>query len=319
MVDGLLLVDKPEGLTSHDVVAKVRKILSTKSVGHTGTLDPMASGLMVMLVGEATKLSDYLLKGDKGYKLSAQLGVTTDTLDVTGEKLSEKNVDVSRAVIEKSVWSLEGEHQLPIPMFSAKKINGKKLYELARAGEVVDLPKKRMKFYDFHSVQIEPASVSLELKCSKGSFIRSWASQLGVDLGVGAALSSLRRVYSAPFTLDCAITLDELRAKFPNLESDQTIDGLRSTLGSAFIPMAEALSGFPGVTVSGADQKLMRNGQVSFDLTRRLIRYQKQANASGEMSRIKVHSATDGRLMAILEVWPCKSLKIKRIFNQKGT
>ncbi|NUN07430.1 MAG: tRNA pseudouridine(55) synthase TruB, partial [Bdellovibrio sp.] len=148
--NGLLLVDKPSGISSHDVVAKLRRILSTKAVGHSGTLDPMASGLMACLINEGTKLSQYILEGDKGYRVRAQFGLRTDTLDVTGQTLETRPVDLTRDQVLAAATALQGEMELEVPIYSAIKVQGKKLYEYAREGEEekVALPKKVMKFWE---------------------------------------------------------------------------------------------------------------------------------------------------------------------------
>lgn len=314
---GLLLVDKPEGMTSHDVVGKVRQALGVKSVGHTGTLDPMASGLMVLLIGEATKLSDYLLNGNKGYQLESRLGQTTDTLDRTGEVISTTPVDLSIDRIREAVESLSGELLLSIPKFSAKKIDGKKLYEYARAGEAVEIPKKPMSFFDFKSLEIKPDGVRLELSCSKGSFIRSWSSELGERLSVGATLTSLRRIFSAPYRVEQSIELatlcETVSVAKTSSESEEVF--LKELFPQSFIPIVQALPQIHGVTVMGKNARLLRNGQIPHELERRLIAEQKEANRTSKPCWIKALNGESGQLLAILELQPCKPLKTKRIFN----
>ena len=174
-MNGLLLVNKPTGMTSHDVVSVVRRALNTREVGHSGTLDPMASGLMVLLIGEATKLSSYVTEGNKSYEVGLKLGVTTDTLDTTGQVLTEKQVSSTDEDVQKSALALVGEMILPIPIFSAKKIDGKKLYEYAREGEAVEIPSKVMKFWNVETRE----NRAFHLHCSKGSFIISLKMLLG--------------------------------------------------------------------------------------------------------------------------------------------
>ena len=147
MRSGLLLIDKTAGLTSHDLVAKVRKIAQQKQVGHAGTLDPAATGLLVMLLGEATKLSNYILNGDKAYEVIVHLGVKTNSGDMDGEIIEEKTVNVSEEQIVSAVKALQGEFDWPIPIYSAKKQDGKKLYELARENKTIKPPHKIMVFY----------------------------------------------------------------------------------------------------------------------------------------------------------------------------
>ena len=219
-LSGLLLVDKPTGMTSHDVVAVARKILQTREVGHSGTLDPMASGLMVLLIGEATKLSSYVTDGDKTYTVKLKLGIETDTLDSTGEILKTTPVVANYLDVLKAATQLQGELKLPIPMYSAKKIDGKKMYEYAREDVVIVQPEKVMKFWDLQPIsdvkkdQMNPADHTYEFKisCSKGSFIRSWVAQLGHVLNCGAVMTGLRRTQSHRFSIDNAQSLEAMRA-----------------------------------------------------------------------------------------------------------
>ena len=161
------------GLSSHDVVSQIRKIFQTKEVGHSGTLDPMATGLMVLLLGEATKLSNYITDGDKAYEVSVRMGIETDTLDTTGTVIQEKPVLKSQAEIQNTAMNLVGEFQLPIPMYSAKKIDGKKMYEYARENQVIEIPQKKMTFWDVQKKS--ETDIEFSIQCSKGSFIRSFS------------------------------------------------------------------------------------------------------------------------------------------------
>ena len=178
-VDGILLLDKPGDRTSHDVVAGLRKALKQKAIGHTGTLDPIATGLMVIVLGEATKLSDYLVSADKAYTVLVRLGVETDTLDRAGKVTSTKPVTSGRVDLELAVSSLEGSFEWQVPIFSAAKVAGQRLYDLARAQIKVDLPIKSMNYWD---IVIGPERsdglLEVSLQCSKGSFIRTWVQKL---------------------------------------------------------------------------------------------------------------------------------------------
>ncbi len=297
-MNGLLLINKPTGLTSHDVVGRVRRILQTKEVGHSGTLDPMASGLMVLLIGEATKLSSFVTDGDKTYILGVKLGITTDTLDITGKVLTEKNVDSSRQEIESQGTQLTGAFELPIPMYSAKKLDGKKLYEYAREDITVIQPQKVMKFWD---VQFNQKSSSLEfsLSCSKGSFIRSWVQLLGEKLKCGATLSSLVRTRSHAYQLSDALTLDQLEALTP----EQKIKSL--------VPLDEALVGVKRIRIKGQDAVLMKNGQISHQLRSQLI--SRFNPVSDEI--IQILPEQKGQLLAVIGLEKDQGFKIKRVFN----
>jgi tRNA pseudouridine55 synthase len=300
-LNGLLLIDKPQDLTSHDVVARVRKILGQKSVGHTGTLDPLATGLMVLVLGEATKLSDYLIAADKSYRAKIRLGVRTDTLDRTGKILNETPCALASDQINDAVASLEGEFEWQIPLFSAAKIEGKKLYEYGRNQEDVERPYKLMSFSEAKVLEVGPAHVEVELNCSKGSFIRSWAAELGESLKVGGVIDELRRLSVGAWHVDSALTLAALE-QHPQ------------ELGAAFIPMGQALPGLKSVIAGPKEVRLVMHGQIPKDLTARLIFEQKQAISAGLPVYIKVLTAP-GELLAILAAEPGQGLKIRRVFR----
>jgi tRNA pseudouridine55 synthase len=218
-MNGLLLIDKPTGLTSHDVVYRVRRTLGMRGIGHAGTLDPLASGLLILLVGEATKVSDYLLNGDKGYEFKVRLGIKTDSMDITGKILSESPVDLSEEKIRAAALSLQGEIALQVPVHSAVKVDGKKLYEFAHKGEIPDhVPTRSMTFYDVQVVEVTPNSALIRMRCSKGSFVRAWANHLGEVLGCGGTVETLRRNFSQPFDSSQAITLEQLEERWNGRE-----------------------------------------------------------------------------------------------------
>lgn len=302
--NGLLLIDKPADITSHDVVSKLRKILKQKTIGHTGTLDPLATGLMVVVLGDATKLSDYLIAESKAYLVRVRLGRTTDTLDRTGKTISETPCAKSKSEIESAVSELQGEFEWPIPAFSAAKVDGKKLYELARAGTEIDLPTKLMTFWDAKLIESGPDTASVHLDCSKGSFIRAWASQLGERMGVGGCVDELRRTRVGSWRVESAVTLDALAA----------VDGVLGEIGEAYIPMSRALPGLRAVMAGPKEIKLVGNGQIPRDIENRLIVEQKQAFEMGKSVFVKVISDS-GDLLAILAAEPGQGLKIKRVFR----
>jgi tRNA pseudouridine55 synthase len=297
---GLLLIDKPTGMTSHDVVGRVRKILGQKSVGHTGTLDPLATGLMILVLGEATKLSDYLTAADKSYVQKIRLGLTTDSLDRTGQVLREEKVDLPAEVLRSAVSELEGEFDWAVPLFSAAKVDGKKLYEYGRKGEEVERPMKRMKFWDVQIRELGRDHLEVQLACSKGSFIRSWTSQLGENLGCGACVEELRRLTVGPWNVASACTLEELE------------QGMK--LDDAFVPMSRALPDLKPIIASPREMKLMSNGQIARDMVTRLIFEQKQAISTQTPVYVKVLTVA-GDLLAILAAEPGQGLKIRRVFR----
>ena len=195
MIDGIINVYKEKGYTSFDVVAKLRGILKQKKIGHTGTLDPMAEGVLIVCLGKATKLVDILITSSKEYKASMQLGIKTDTEDVTGEILKESDLwkSLSNDEIIEAVNSFVGKYsQLP-PMYSAIKKDGKKLYEYARAGIEVERQKREVEIIFIDNISIELPYVNFDVKCSKGTYIRSLCRDIGDKLGCGASLSGLIR------------------------------------------------------------------------------------------------------------------------------
>lgn len=297
---GLYLINKPGKMTSHDVVSRMRKALGTREVGHAGTLDPMATGLMVVLVGEATKISDYVLTGDKGYRLKVTLGLETDTLDTDGVILNQQDVNFDPMHIRKAANAQTGDFEWPVPIFSAIKKDGKKLYEYARSEKPVTLPMKSMSFWDIDPIEVTSSTFDGTIRCSKGSYIRTWASQLGKSLGVGGTLSSLQRVYSSPYELKDAIPLEDFQ------------NGARTD--ASFIPLSKALPQMQVMTVKGKDERLMMNGQVSFDLEKRLVPAQKDCNRHNQLHYIKMVNM-HGELVALLEMHPFRSAKVKRVFK----
>jgi len=309
-MNGLLLIDKPGGVTSHDVVARVRRILKTKSVGHTGTLDPLATGLMILVLGEATKISEYLVAEQKAYDMRVRLGVRTDSLDITGQILAEKHVDLPESEILTQAKALIGDFEWPIPIFSAKRVNGQKLYERAHAGVEMpagELPTKRMSYWDLHVRSVGANFLDVNLSCSTGTFMRTWAAQLGESLGVGGVVESLRRTRVGDWRVERAVTLEALEA----MMSSTAGAGLDS---SVLMPMTEALPHMRAVMAGPKEAKLIGNGQIARDLENRLIFAQKQAFSEGQPVFVKVLS-TAGELLAILAAQSGQGLKIRRVFR----
>ncbi len=214
-MDGILIVDKPAGLTSHDVVARVRRILKTKRVGHTGTLDPFATGVMAVLVGKATRLAQFLDKDEKEYEAVVQFGWETDTGDRTGSPRSKvpHPTSVPGADLRQALDQFRGEIEQVPPMYSAKKIDGKKLYELAREGKTVDRKAVNVFISKLELIDddAEPRSEHrIRVACSAGTYIRTLAEDIGRKSGVSAHLSELRRIRSGRFEISESITLNEL-------------------------------------------------------------------------------------------------------------
>lgn len=227
-MNGILLVNKPKGITSHDVVAKLRRVFMTKAVGHAGTLDPMADGLLILLLGEATKLSNYIMGQDKKYSAEIQLGLESDSWDAEGELLTtkedfdQKKIDFTEDQIKYAVTNLQGHLKFKVPVHSAIKVQGKKLYDYARKGQDVQVPTRVMKFYksiykasSFNNFYIDSKDfktqvVNVDLECEKGSYIRSWVHHFGQNLGCGALMSGLTRHQSGAFLLKEAVDYNQL-------------------------------------------------------------------------------------------------------------
>lgn len=210
-MNGIINIYKERGYTSHDVVAKARGILGIRKIGHTGTLDPEARGVLPICIGKATKVSEILLNADKRYTANVCLGVTTTTEDATGEIIEEKPVDLTKEQIEEVVGSFIGQYEQVPPMYSALKVNGKKLYELAREGKEVKRKARKVTIYECKVVEyISPSEFVLDVKCSKGTYVRTLCSDIGNKLGTGAHMKSLLRTEVANFNLSNSITLSQL-------------------------------------------------------------------------------------------------------------
>ncbi|CAN7244738.1 tRNA pseudouridine(55) synthase TruB [Pseudomonas sp. LjRoot71] len=209
-VDGIILLDKPKGFSSNAALQKVRWLLNAEKAGHTGSLDPLATGVLPLCFGEATKFSQYLLDADKGYETLMQLGVTTTTADAEGEVLERRAVTVGRADIEALLPQFRGEiSQIP-PMYSALKRDGQPLYKLARAGEVVEREPRSVTIARLELLDCEAEQARLAVDCSKGTYIRTLVEDIGYLLGCGAHVAELRRTKAGPFDLSRTVTLEEL-------------------------------------------------------------------------------------------------------------
>lgn len=222
MMDGLLIFDKEKGITSHDLVYKVRKKLGIKKVGHTGTLDPMATGVLVISIGKGTKTSDYILSSDKVYEAKIKLGVLTDSYDITGKILEEEDVNFTEEEIKDTLIKFTGKISQRPPIYSALKVKGKKLYEYAREGKDVEIKKRDVEIYKIELLDFNGKDeFTILTKVSKGTYIRSLANDLGRSLGTFGTLTELRRTRSGSFKIEDAIkvsdfersSLDEIKEK----------------------------------------------------------------------------------------------------------
>ena len=266
-MDGILLIDKPADITSHDVVARVRRILHERRVGHTGTLDPFATGVLVILVGRATRLAQFLSGAEKEYQAVVRFGYSTDTGDLTGKPVSEISEGAMRSSpltwseleIEAALQSLRGEIDQVPPMYSAKKRDGRKLYELARRGETVERNSVRVRVYEFEALKCagqflkdnEDGTVDLAVRvvCSAGTYVRTLAEALGERLGVGAHLTELRRTRAGDFSIASAVTLEQLKGKVDE-----------EALATILLQPDDALRSMPFVDLTEHDAQRVRRG-----------------------------------------------------------
>jgi tRNA pseudouridine55 synthase len=219
-LEGVLLVDKPKGLTSHDVVYRLRRKLSMKKIGHAGTLDPMATGLLIMLIGKATRISQYLMSVDKAYEGEATLGVITDSQDAEGEMMETRPVPpLTEAQVREAMKGFLGDQYQTPPMHSAIKIDGVPLYKMARKGEEVEREPRFIRVMAFDLLGFAAPKLTFRLLCTKGTYVRTIAHDLGQKLGCGAHLSALRRTGSGQFNIGQCVTLEALEAMtLPEIE-----------------------------------------------------------------------------------------------------
>ncbi len=248
-ISGVLVVDKPTGMTSHDVVAAIRRGTNIRRAGHTGTLDPRASGVLVVLLGPAVRLSEYVSASDKRYQAVIMLGTTTDTFDADGRTTASLPVNVTEEQFNTELQKFVGRIEQVPPPYSAVKVNGRKAYDMARAGEEVELAPRIIDVYSLELLEWAPPEVVIDVNCSSGTYVRSLANDLGERLGCGASLSGLRRTKNGRFTLRDAVPLRKLNEAF--------IDG---SWYQYLIPAAEALTDWPAIEVDQSQMDAIRHG-----------------------------------------------------------
>ena len=303
-MNGVIPLNKPAGLTSHDCVFKVRKLLKTRKVGHTGTLDPEVTGVLPICVGEATKLIPYLTDDRKKYIGKVTLGYSTTTEDAHGEVVEKKNVDrvITRDEILTIFQKLTGIIKQTPPMYSAVKVNGKKLYEYARAGIEVERPTREVEIYnltlldDQLAFEGEEVSFSFEVFCSKGTYVRTLAVQIGEMLGYPAHMSYLTRTKAGSFTIEDCVTLEQLGEKVEANLLDET-----------FMTIEEALSDYPSITVNEEDEiKVFNGGMFRNEIGLK----------EGEFATVK---NSNSKIIAVYSVNPKNEQLIKptRVFHNK--
>lgn len=252
MYNGIININKEKGFTSHDVVAKLRGILKQKKIGHTGTLDPDATGVLPVCLGNGTRLCDLLTDKTKEYEAVMLLGVTTDTEDISGKILTESTFDISEDIIKAAIMSFVGEYNQIPPMYSAIKVNGKKLYELAREGKVIERQARAVVINSIDIISIDIPHVTFRVNCGKGTYIRSLCRDIGDKLGCGACMESLVRTKSGIFTLDRSYLLSDVENMVKNGETDK--------LKEIIYPVDSVFSEYPEIIVEGRNAFLVSNG-----------------------------------------------------------
>ena len=246
MANGMLIVNKPQDWTSQDVVSKLRGVFHEKRVGHGGTLDPMATGVLPVFFGRATRAVEFFEHADKKYVATVRLGQITDTQDTTGNVLETREVCVSQSDIEQILPRFIGKIEQMPPMYSAIKIGGKKLYELARAGKEVERKPRRIEIFSLEMTHIVGNDWSLSVHCSKGTYVRTLCHDIGLALGCGGCMASLERVAAGPYALSQSVTLEEIIA---NEQRE-----------SLLLPVDSLFVRYPRLSVTPAQEKCVRNG-----------------------------------------------------------
>jgi len=251
-MDGIVIVDKPTDWTSQDVVSKLRGVLHTRRIGHGGTLDPMATGVLPVFVGRGTRAVEFFEHAEKTYETVLRFGITTDTEDITGAVLTQNPVNITREALEATLQNFRGEIQQIPPMYSALKVNGQKLYDLARKGKEVERKPRTVTIHGLELLDFTGQTAKLRVACSKGTYIRTLCKDIGESLGCGGCMESLRRVRAGAYTIDEAIPLQKL------IESEDPGQYLR--------PVDSMFTRYEAVTLTANQALRCRNGN-SFSIT----------------------------------------------------
>ena len=285
MINGVINIYKIKGFTSHDVVAKLRGMVRQKKIGHTGTLDPDATGVLPVCLGSATKLCDMLTDKEKEYIAKVQLGVTTDTQDMTGTVLRESSVEVTEEDVKNVLQSFIGAYDQIPPMYSALKVNGKKLYELAREGKEIERKARPVIIHYIEILDMQLPQLTIKVGCSKGTYIRTLCHDVGEKLGCGAAMAALERTKSGQFSLDRAITLAELEEKLKAAGESRN-----EVLDTLVIPVDKMFSELQELRLLPEWERLVQNGN-SFE--ERNVRKDFQSKERDDKSRYRVYIGED--------------------------
>lgn len=253
-IDGILVLDKPAGITSNGALQQAKRLYGAAKAGHTGSLDPMATGVLPLCFGEATKFSQFLLDADKRYRATLRLGVTTASGDADGEVLEERAVPaLDKCALDRMLDDFRGEIEQTPSMYSAVKVDGEPLYKLARQGVEIERKSRRVMIHELILESVSANEITLEIACSKGTYIRSIAEDVGKVLGCGAHVSGLRRLASGPYGLDESVTLE----KVENFKESGGLDAIDALL----LPASSAVEGWPAVELPELTASYLRQGQ----------------------------------------------------------
>lgn len=307
-INGIVLVDKSQGASSNNILQKVRAIYGASKAGHTGALDPLATGMLPVCLGEATKFSQYLLDSDKTYFVTAKLGQRTDTSDADGEIIETQDVNVTEAQILEQKATLTGEIKQVPTMFSALKHQGKPLYWYARQGITVEREARPITIFSFELLRFEGDEADFEVHCSKGTYIRTLIDDLGQQLGCGAHVKVLRRTQVANYPADRMLTLEQIQAlKDNNMDDEGLVD--YQHLDAQLLPMETALLAMPEVRLSEKDVTTLRFGQTVKNVYQELP----------EGSELKVYNANNDEFVGVVVI-ENGEIKVKRlvVYKQPG-
>lgn len=288
-MNGIIVIDKPKGRTSHDMVYFIRRMTGIKKVGHTGTLDPDATGVLPLCIGNGTKVSDMLLESDKCYRAELILGKTTDTQDLSGNVIEEKEVNLREEEIVKAANSFVGEIEQIPPMYSAIKQDGKKLYELARKGIEVERKPRRVTINEITIVKIDKNTVTIDVDCSKGTYIRTLCSDIGEKLGCGGCMGNLRRTKAGMFNIDESHTVEEIEKLKEN-----------GKLGDIILPVDSVFMKYPKIQLNEKQVKSVTNG---IRMTYKGVEGQTYRVYDNNNEFLCISKIEDGKLRLVKSFW----------------
>ena len=286
-MNGIVIVDKPQGWTSQDVTARLRRVFSTRRIGHGGTLDPMATGVLPVFVGRATRGVEFFEHAEKTYETVLRLGLTTDTEDITGEKLEEREVSFTSERLEEVLESFRGDILQVPPMYSALKVNGQKLYDLARKGKTVERQPRPITIHELTLLEAGETTLRLRVRCSKGTYIRTLCKDIGEALGCGGCMEALRRVSAGEYGIAEAVPLQEL------LETEEPEKYLR--------PVDSMFRNYPAVTLTENQEKRCRNGN-SFSVKLEAGTYRAYGKDGAFLMLAKVEDGVMSTIKSFFEV-----------------